>query len=252
MSHFEIGAAAGGLTFLFGYAGMWLQKLLPEAHMSAGARDMIGAVMGLIALFLALVLGTLVGSAYGFYASEKSNVQDMAAQAIQLDIALSAFGADARPMRAGVRAAIDETYRAIWAGDHLRLKDDVAELAAGFARLNATVADLQTKTPAQTAAAAVIQSNLNAIEKTRLRIALQMASPISWPLIFIVVSWAVLLFAGYGALAQLNATAVIATLIGAFTVGSAVFMIIEMNHPFEGTFRIPGAAMRHTLDALAQ
>lgn len=252
MSHFEIGAGAGLLTFLFGYAGMWLQKLLPESHMTAGARDMIVAVMSLIALFLALVLGTLVGSAYGFYAAQKSNVEDMAADAIQLDMGLSAFGAGGAPLRLGIRSAIEQSYRAIWLDRHNPLASDVAGLAAGFEKLNAAVAGLQAKTPDQTAALPVIQSSLHAIEKTRLRIALQMASPISWPLIFVVVSWAVLLFAGYGALAQLNSTAVIATLIGAFTVGSAVFMIIELNHPFGGVFRIPGAAMKHALDALAR
>ncbi len=59
MGNLAIGLGAGAFTFLFGYAGMLLQKRLPEAHMTSGARDMIGAVMGLIALLLALVLGTL-------------------------------------------------------------------------------------------------------------------------------------------------------------------------------------------------
>jgi len=252
MSHFEIGAGAGLLTFLFGYAGMWLQKLLPESHMTAGARDMIVAVMSLIALFLALVLGTLVGSAYGFYSTQKGNVEDMAADAIQLDMGLTAFGASGAPLRLGIRGAIEQSYRAIWLDRHVPLADDVTGLAKNFEKLNAAVAGLQAKTPDESAALPVIQSSLHAIEKTRLRIALQMASPTSWPLIFVVVSWAVLLFAGYGALAQLNSTAVIATLIGAFTVGSAVFMILELNHPFSGTFRIPGAAMKHALDALAK
>jgi hypothetical protein len=252
MNHLAIGAAAGALTFLFGYAGMWLQKLLPEAHMSAGARDMIGAVMSLIALFLALVLGTLVGSSYGFHAQQKSNVEEMAAQAIQLDMALTAFRENGAPVRRGIRASIDQAYRAIWADDHKPLPQDIVALAASFKTLNAAVAQLEAKTPQETAALPVVQSSLHAIEKTRLKIAMQMASPIAWPLIVVVVTWAMLLFAGYGVLAHLNSTAVIATLIGAFTVGSAVFIIIDLNHPFTGAFRIPGSAMRQTLDALAR
>ena len=86
-----IGLEVGLLTFICGYAGMWLQKLLPEAHMSSGARDMIGAVMGLIAL-LALALGTLVGSAYGFFATQKANVAVLAARSIHLDMAPSNRG----------------------------------------------------------------------------------------------------------------------------------------------------------------
>jgi uncharacterized membrane protein SpoIIM required for sporulation len=40
---------------------------------------MIGAIVGLISLLLALVLGTLVGSAYSFYATQKSEMETFAA-----------------------------------------------------------------------------------------------------------------------------------------------------------------------------
>ncbi len=53
------------------------------------------------------------------------------------------------------------------------------------------------------AAAAV---DAGAIEQTRLLISLQLASPISWPLVVIVVSWALILFCGFGLLSHVNAT----------------------------------------------
>src|SRR5271168_3801914 len=108
MDNVTIGVGACVLTFLLGYAGMRLQRCLPEAHMTSGARDMIGAVMGLITLLLALVLGTLVGSAYGFLATQKANVENLAARTIQLDMALKQFGPEAAPMRAGLQAAINQ------------------------------------------------------------------------------------------------------------------------------------------------
>jgi hypothetical protein len=67
-----------------GVAGLYLQKLLPEPHTSDRSRDMIGAIVGLISLLLALVLGTLVGSAYSFYSTHKSEMETFAARAIQL------------------------------------------------------------------------------------------------------------------------------------------------------------------------
>ena len=69
----------GGLTgrgsFGVGLLGLYLKRLVPERHMSAGSRDMIGAVIGLLSLLLALVLGTLVGSAYGFFATQKADIE---------------------------------------------------------------------------------------------------------------------------------------------------------------------------------
>ena len=54
------------LTFTGGMVGLYLQTMLPEQHSVEKSRDMIGSVMGLVTLLLALVLGTIVGSAYFF------------------------------------------------------------------------------------------------------------------------------------------------------------------------------------------
>jgi hypothetical protein len=250
MTNLAIGAGAGALTFLFGYAGMQLQRFLPEAHMTSGARDMIGAVMGLVALLLALVLGTLVGSAYGFYATQKANMEILAARAIQLDMAFKQFGPEAAPLRAGLQGALEHAHRAIWVDSLDPRSLGVERLVTSFELLNEEAAKLKAATPQQIAALPTINASIGIIEQTRLLVSLQLASPISWPLLFVVVSWAMLLFAGYGVLARLNATAVAAAFVGAFAVGSAVFLILELNAPFTGLFRIPAAAMEQTLSVL--
>ena len=63
---------------------------------------------------------------------------------------------------------------------------------------------------------------------------LELASLISWPLVGIFVSWAILLFLGLGVLSRLNATSV-----GAFGVASAILLILGLNQPLSGLFRIP-------------
>ena len=93
-------------------------------------------------------------------------------------------------------------------------------------------------------------NNAGIIEQTRLLMSLQLASPVSWPLLDVVVSWAVLLFCGFGILSRLNATSVAAVLVGAFAVASAIFLILELNEPFSGVFRIPGASVEQTIKAI--
>lgn len=251
MSDAGIATAVCALTFVFAFLGMLFQKLLPESHMSGGSRDMIGAVMGLVALLLALVLGTLVGSAYGFFAVQKANIETLGARAIQLDLALDQYGAETDPIRKGLRASIEGARRAIWANDGAAgsaLNDD--SYLQGLKMLNASVGALSPKTPQQTALIGAINLNASVIASTRLLMALQLASPISWPLLTIVVSWAMLLFFGYGVLSRLNSTSVAAAFIGAFAVGSAVFLILELNAPFTGLFRIPEASVQQTIASL--
>jgi hypothetical protein len=81
-------------------------------------------------------------------------------------------------------------------------------------------------------------------------ISLQLASPVSWPLVVIVVSWALILFCGFGVLSRINATTVVALGFGAFAVGSALFLILELSQPFTGVFRIPPAAVDEMLASL--
>ena len=72
MASLFVSVAVAVLTFGFGLLGLYLKRLVPERHMFAGSRDMIGAVIGMLSLLLALVLGTLVGSAYGFLRAKKA------------------------------------------------------------------------------------------------------------------------------------------------------------------------------------
>jgi hypothetical protein len=111
------------VAFASGVVGLYLQKLLPQPHTSDRSRDMIGAIVGLISLLLALVLGTLVGSAYSFYSTQKSEMETFAARAVQLNLALIEFGPETAPARAderdaarGPRYGVGRDWRAHCAG----------------------------------------------------------------------------------------------------------------------------------------
>ena len=75
MTSILIAVAVAILTFGSGLVGLYLQKRLPEHHMSGCSKDMILAVIGLVTLLLALVLGTLVGNTYALFAMQKSELE---------------------------------------------------------------------------------------------------------------------------------------------------------------------------------
>ena len=239
-------------AFAFGVAGLYLQKLLPEPHTADRSRDMIGAIVGLISLLLALVLGTLVGSAYSFYSTQKSEMETFAARAIQLDLALAEFGPETAPARARMKQQLQGVRDMVWGGNRREAANAlrVAEPLPHLRELDEYVASLDPKTPAQRQFAAAASADVAAIEHTRLLISLQLASSVSWPLVVIVVSWGLILFCGYGLLSRINATTLTALALGAFAVGSALFLILELSQPFAGVFRIPSGAYDQMLESL--
>jgi hypothetical protein len=249
--YISVGVAV--LTFGVGLIGLYLQRFVPQRHMSSGSRDMIGAVLGLLSLLLALVLGTLVGSAYGFFAAQKADIEALAARSLELDLAFQQYGAETQPLRDALRASVKEAYDAVRGnGAAYRQHYDIANYMTKFEQWNETLSSLTPRTPAQTQLISAMGVNSAFFQQTRLLESLQLASPISWPLIVIVVSWALLLFFGFGVLSGLNATSLGALAFGSFAVASAIFLILELNQPFSGLFRIPAAAIEETIRALDQ
>jgi hypothetical protein len=249
-----IGVGVAVLAFVFGVAGLYLQKLLPEMHSVERARDMIGAIVGLVSLLLALVLGTLIGNAYAFYATQKSEMETMAAKSVQLDLALAEFGPETAPARTRMKETLQSLRNMVWgesSGDNATPPDfSVAAPIQHLREMDEYVASLDPKTPAQRQFAAAAAGATSAIEQTRLLISMQLASAITWPLVVIVVSWALILFCGFGLLSRINGTTLAAVALGAFAVGSALFLILELSHPFTGFFRVPSGAFDQMLTAL--
>src|SRR5271167_1755429 len=86
----------------------------PEKHTTGGARDMIGAVGGLLTLLSALVLGLLIWTAYGVYSGQNVAVQTLAAKILQLDLALADYGPEAAAGRAQLRQDLAKTIERVW------------------------------------------------------------------------------------------------------------------------------------------
>jgi hypothetical protein len=251
MKSIIIAAAVGILAFGMGLLGLYLRRMLPERHMSSGSRDMIGAIMGLISLLLALVLGTLVGSAHAFFVSQKAALESLAARSLQLDLAFQQYGPETQPLREALRASVREAYEAL-EGNGIAYRDhfELGGYMTKFEKWNETLASLTPHTPEQTQLISTMRAISASYEETRFLMSEQLASSISWPLVVIVVGWAMLLFCGFGVLSGLNPTSVAALAFGAFAVASAIFLILEMNQPFSGLLRVPATSVEATLRAL--
>jgi hypothetical protein len=242
------------LILAAGIVGLLLQKLLPEPHTTDRSLAMIGAIVGLFSLLLALVLGTLIGSAFGFYSTQKAELETFASRVVQLDLALAEYGPETMPVRIKMKQTLQGTHDTFWGKDSSSVDPEALKIPAALGDLKAMdeyIASLNPQTPAQRQFAVSAGTNASLIEQTRLLLSLQLASPVSWPLLFVVVSWALILFCGFGLLSRLNATTVVALAFGAFAVGTAIFLILQLSEPFSGMFRLSPGAIEQMLSVLA-
>ena len=248
MTSIIIGIVVLILTFASGAAGLYLQKLLPQQHMTGGSRDMILAVIGLVTLLVALVLGTLVGNTYAFYASQKSGLETFASRALQVDRALAKFGPEAKTQRDRFKEALTESYELFWRRGNADPKQLGLEAALNhWEPIEDLFLSLNPTTPAQKEALAAANANIELMVQTRTMVSLQLVSPISTNLLIVVVAWSMFLFCGFGVLSGTNSTTLAVLALGSLSVASAVYLILDLSEPYSGLFRVSPAAIQQTI-----
>src|SRR5271170_5199034 len=100
-----------------GLLGVYVQGRLPDEHKSDAVRGTIGQVAGLVTLLLALVMGTVIGVSYSFFATQKAELEVLSAQILQLDMALAQYGPETLPARVKLKESTERAYDSIWGGD---------------------------------------------------------------------------------------------------------------------------------------
>ena len=94
--------------------GRFMQRLLPEGHLSSDSKEVVKLSMGVVATLAALVLGLLVASAKSTYDARESEINQITAYVILLDNLLAKYGEEARSARASLRRAIPAVVDRIW------------------------------------------------------------------------------------------------------------------------------------------
>jgi hypothetical protein len=234
---------------------MLLRSRLPEHHLSAESKDVVKLAMGVVATMTALVLGMLVASAKASFDAQRHGLAQLAANVIVLDRFLAYYGEEARPTRELLRASVADLLRRTWP------EDDPAEGRPGagartesrYEGLYVQTLALRPTTDAQRALQAQALKVVGDTAQTRwLLFAQERGSTIPSPLLVILVVWLTFLLTSFGLFAPGNATALLSLAVCALSVSSAVFLILDLGHPFHGTIRVSGESLRIALEQLGR
>ena len=72
------------------------------------------------------------------------------------------------------------------------------------------------------------------------------------PFLVVLVVWFTVIFASFGLFAPRNATVIVVLMFCALSASGAIFLILEMDRPFEGLMKVSPAPMRYALSRLGQ
>ena len=231
--------------------GRLVHRYLPEDHLSADSRDAVKLAMGLVATMTALVLGLLVSSAKEAYDTNRSEMIQMAAKVAFLDRVLALYGPEAAEARGDLRRAVADAVRRIWATDQTRRAQLAPNQQVGDA-LYLSIQKLSPHDDAQRALKTQIAALIVDLGQLRSLLVAQSIPSISKPMLIILLLWLVVIFFGFSLIAPPNATTTLALVASAFSVAGAIFLILELDHPFGGLIHIPSEPLINMLDHLGK
>jgi hypothetical protein len=255
MSPETFAVAVGLAIFAAGVIGLILQRLLPDTSTTGGPRDMIGAVVGLLTLLSALVMGLLIWTAYGVYSGQNLAIQTLAAKVLQYDLALADYGPEAKDLRLQVRQALASTIEQVWRADESDNEFAAHNFAAAIKSLRNRDEALDKLTPTtdqQKTALAAAKAMDDSIGQSRLQMSFALTNAVSYPLILIVVGWAAILFCGFGLMSKGHTMSVVCVLVGAVAVASAVYLILDLSGPYSGVFRASPEPLEQVLAVMGK
>lgn len=228
--------------------GAAIRKRLPHQHLEPDSRDVVKLVMALISTMSAITLGLLVSSAQGSFTAQKANIQKIAADVIDMDRTLKLFGPDADRARVLLRQSLVTMHDGIWTGDRI-LPQNLSPTRHNLPSesFGMILHDMSPKTELQQLARTrAIQLSME-VGQIRLMMFEQVGQSISWYFIVALSFWIFVLFFGYGLLTQPHATVIGAWVLGALSISVAMFLILELNEPYNGVIQLSDAPLRNAL-----
>ena len=232
--------------------GMALQWEVPADVLTA-SKGSVGAMVGLITLLLALVLGFLVFTAFSVYATQQSEAQSLGPVIIELDVLLEEYGPDIVGVRRGLRDSLGRARRRFF-GDvkHGVQAHTLEETRATMHWMNTYFDTLQPPTERHRQLLISARDLAKKFAETNMLMARQLASPFPPYVMTVVVCWAAVLFLGNGLAAPPNALTILAHLAGAIAIASAIFLILELSAPYTGFIRLSPASLDRMIESSGQ
>lgn len=242
-------------TFGGALLGMWLRTTLPAHHLDAESRDVVKVGIGLIATMTALVLGLVLASAKNSFDAVDSAVKTTAIEILTLDRLLARYGSETGEIRQGLQRGLGARIDMIWPQGSSRAANfDPMRSGAGVQTegLADAIRALKPRDDAQRALQARALDLTETLLQSRWLVLAGTEASVPVPFLVILVFWLTITFASFGLFAPRHATVLAVLFVCALSVGSAVFLVLEMDTPFDGLLKVSAEPFRYAYAHLNQ
>ena len=237
-------------SILIGAAvGMVLRRALPADLLEGGSKEAIRLGAGFLSTLAALVIGLMIASAKNTYDSQNTNIRQLGTNAVLVDQMLTKYGADAKAARTLLREIIPSATARIWR-ENVSGNGSTLVISETAERFYNAVEGLKPANAEQTSLKSRIIQLTTDMGRTRLLVFTQGEDAIPLPFFIVLVFWLVAIFASFSLFAEPGPIVIASTLVFALSVSSALFLIVDLSHPFQGLMQISNRHLHMVLPTI--
>jgi hypothetical protein len=250
VSAIAVGCIVFALVFSSAMLAMAVHTALPEHHLSTDSKDVVKLGTALIATMAALVLSLLIASAKTAFDTRSNQLVQASADIILLDRALARYGPETKEARSLLQRSVAGTVERIWPTEgakRVTIDPGASPIEAVYDKIEALSPQSEAQRSMQSQALTLAAD----MGRTRLLLFEHLGSSIPVPFLVVLVFWLCIIFASFGLFAPRNATVIAVLCVCALSVSGAIFLILELDRPFEGVLQVSGAPLRAALAQLS-
>ena len=252
MSTATIGCIVFILVFGSAMLAMAIQSVVPEHHLTAESKDVVKLGTAVIATMSALVVSLLLASAKGSFDTRSREYTKMSANIILLDRLLSHYGPETKGVRDLLRRSAVDAVDRIGSSQNFQLQ--ILEPAETTEQsIYIQIVQLSPQNELQRSLRSEALRTAVELSETRWLLFDQRArSSIPAPFLVALVFWLSIIFGSFGLYAPRNATVIVTLCVCALSLSAAIFLILELDHPFQGLVRVSSAPLESAITQLGK
>jgi hypothetical protein len=253
MSPLVKGIIALACVFSAALLGIFLRTRVPDGYQGSDSKDVVRLSMGLVVTTVGLALGLLVGSAKSFYDTQNAEMAQIGANYIMLDRMLIYYGPESADARAELRAILaDRLENSERLSGENKTYMDIRSGAQVGDTLSNKITSLSPKDDGQRYYKQECMNLMIQLGQMRWLMYEQNTVPFPSFLLFMLISWLILLFLSFGIFAPRNPLVLAGMFASATAVCGAILLILAMYHPQGGLIRVSDAPLRAAMQQIGR
>jgi hypothetical protein len=247
MTSIAFGVAIFVLLSAVALSALYLHSRLPDHQLTKETQDAVKVGVGMVVILTALLLGLLIASVKGTFDTAGRDLKHFATQIVLLDRTLRAYGSQGDSARTHIRQYVEQALAGTWPNDNEPAVVDDPRAEQLIYQLQNAVLSLAPESSQQRALSDEMKGEVRRLIELRWTLIEEGTTSLNIPLVTVLVIWLTLVFASFGYNAPRNPLVVITFVLCAASIGAALFLIVQMDRPFEGLIKVSPAPLQNAL-----